>query len=63
MELTKSETKTLILACSVAIEKECAALPGLELEVRESGIRRAIDERTRNISDLNKIRKRLTTEN
>jgi len=64
MELTKRETQLLLLAIGSAIEKEKAAIDGLKTERQKAlGIQEAIVERSRNIADLDRIRKRLTSEN
>jgi hypothetical protein len=63
MDLTKRETQVLVLAIGTAIQKEKAALDGLKIEIPELGIRQAIAERSRNIADLDRIRKRLTSRN
>ena len=63
MTFTKRETQTLVLAISVAIDKERHALEGLKTEVRQHGVKAAIDERTRHVGELQRLRSRLMTEN
>jgi hypothetical protein len=63
MDLTKRETQVLVLAIGTAIEKEKSALDGLKTEIPELGIKQAIAERSRNIAELDGIRKRLRSEN
>ena len=60
MELNKSETRTLILALSTAIEKEYVTL---DLLARKAGRRNADDfrEREEHLEDLNRLRTRLQT--
>jgi hypothetical protein len=59
MELTKNETRTLVLAVGTAIEHEKAALEGLRNQAREWGVSRAVSDRESHLADLERIRQRL----
>jgi hypothetical protein len=63
MELTKRETRVLVLAIGVALEKEGQALKELQSEVKMLDIQAAIAERTRYMRELDSLRMRLITEN
>jgi hypothetical protein len=60
MELTKDETRTLLLAVGTAIEHEKEALEALRHQHwRDFGVGQAINDRERHMADLERIRKRL----
>ena len=61
MELTKSETRTLILALGTAIEHERAALEGLRKETpaRDFAVSQVINDRLHHLAELERIRQRL----
>jgi len=62
MQLTKTETRLLVIAIGTAIEKENRALEALKREVQQLGIRATIAERTRCIRELDRLRERIRSE-
>jgi hypothetical protein len=63
MTFTKRETQILVLAIGTAIDKETRAIEGLKTEVRQLGIKAAIDERNRHVGEIKRLRDRFITEN
>ena len=59
MELTKREKQILVLAISLAIEKETQALESLRRQVRQLDMSKAISERTKYVEELSQLRGRL----
>ncbi len=61
MELTKAETRLIVLAIGTAIEQETLAIRRLEREQPGGDIKAVIAQRSQNILDLGRLRDRLTS--